>query len=98
KIDSDGGARISWLGYRLLREMMDNPERLRFRRPSPDFDVQGILRLVVRLGLVPEQNTQSGRYPLIRFVLPNSLAAKQGFQQNDEITSVNSQKFDNLLD
>jgi hypothetical protein len=98
KIDSDGGARISWLAYRLLREMMDNPERLRFRRPPPQFDVQGLIRLVVRLGLVPEQNTQSGRYPLVRYVLPNSLAAKQGFQQSDEIVSINGHKFDGLMD
>jgi hypothetical protein len=98
KIDSDGGARISWLAYRLLREMMDNPERLRFRRPPPNFDIQGIIRLVIRLGLVPEQNTQAGRYPLIRFVVPNSIAAKQGFKANDEITSVNGQKFDNIID
>jgi hypothetical protein len=98
KIDSEGGARISWLAYRLLREMMDNPARLRFRQPSPDFDVQGILRLVFRLGLVPEQNAQSGRYPVIRYVLPNSLAAKQGFQGGDEITSVNGQKFESLID
>ena len=98
KIDSEGGARISWLGYRLLREIMDNPERLRFRRPSPDFDVQGIIRLALQLGLMPEQSTQSGRYPLIRFVLPNSLAAKQGFKANDEITSVNGQKFTSVVD
>jgi len=98
KIDADGGARISWLAYRLLREMMENPQRLRFRRPPPDFDVQGILRLVIRLGIVPEQNAQSGRYPVIRFVLPNSLAAKQGFQANDEITSVSGHKFDSLID
>jgi hypothetical protein len=98
KVDNEGGARISWLAYRLLREMMDNPQRLRFRRPSPEFDVQGIIRLVIRLGLVPEQNTQSGRYPLIRFVVPNSLAARQGFKANDEITSVNGRKFDNIID
>jgi hypothetical protein len=98
KIDSAGGARISWLAYRLLREMMENPERLRFRRPSPQFDVQGLIRLVVRLGLVPEQNTQSGQYPLIRYVLPNSLAAKQGFQQSDEIISINGHKFEGLMD
>jgi len=98
KIDSDGGARISWFAYRLLREMMENSERLRFRRPSPNFDIQGILRLVMRLGLVPELNTQSGRYPLISYVVPNSLAAKQGFQAKDEITSVNGQKFEHLYD
>src|SRR5205085_2805002 len=40
KINSEGGARITWLAYRLLREMMENPERLRFRRPPPGFDVQ----------------------------------------------------------
>jgi hypothetical protein len=98
KIDSDGGARISWLAYRLLREMMDSPDRLRFRRPSPHFDIQGIIRLVMRLGLVPEQNAQSGRYPVVKFVLPNSIAAKQGFQANDEVTSVNGSKIDNLYE
>ncbi len=98
KVDNEGGARIAWLAYRLLREMMANPQRLRFRRPPPEFDVQGILRLVVRLGLVPEQNSQPGKHPLIRFVLPNSIAAKQGFKSNDEITSINGQKFDSLFD
>jgi len=98
KVDNDGGARISWLAYRLLREMMDNPQRLRFRRPSPEFNVQGIIRLALRLGLVPEQNAQAGRYPLIRFVLPNSVTAKQGFKAGDEITSINGQKFDNIID
>jgi len=98
KIDGDGGARISWLGYRLLREVMESPERLRFRRPPPNFDINGIIRLVVKLGIVPEQNTQAGKYPLVRFVMPNSLAAKQGFQANDEITSVNGQKFDNIIE
>ena len=88
KVDSEGGARIAWLAYRLLREMMDNPQRLRFRRPSPDFDVQGIIRLALRLGLVPEQKSQPGRHPLIRFVLPNSLAAKQGFRTRHSGTSV----------
>lgn len=98
KIDSEGGSRISWLAYRLLREVMDSPQRLRFQRPPPEFDVQGIIRLAFRLGLVPEQGAQSGRYPLIRFVLPNSIAAKQGFKANDEITSINGQKFDNIID
>src|SRR5204863_2079699 len=32
KIDSEGGARISWLGYRLLREMIENPQPVAFRR------------------------------------------------------------------
>ena len=98
KIDSEGGARISWLAYRLLREVMDNPERLRFRRPPPDFDINGLIRLVMRLGIVPELNTQSGRYPLIRAVLPNTLASKQGIRANDEITSINGQKFASLFD
>ncbi len=98
KIDNEGGARISWLAYRLLREMMENPERLRFRRPAPEFDVQALIRLIIRIGLVPEQNSQAGRYPLIRLVIPNSIAAKQGFQANDEITSINNQKFDNLFE
>jgi hypothetical protein len=98
KIDAEGGARISWLAYRLLREMMETPGRLQFRQPPPDFDVQGILRLVFKLGIIPEQNTQSGRYPTIQYVLPNSLAAKQGFQTKDEITSVNGQTFESLID
>jgi hypothetical protein len=98
KIDNDGGARITWLAYRLLREMIDNPQPLRFRRPPPEFDVSAIIRLTIRLGLVPEQNAQSGKYPLIRFVVPNSIAAKQGFQSNDELTSINGAKFETVLD
>lgn len=98
KIDSAGGARISWLAFRLLREVMDNPQHLRFQRPPPEFDVQGIIRLAFRLGIIPEQNAQAGKYPLIRFVIPNSLAAKQGFKANDEITSISGKKFDNIID
>jgi hypothetical protein len=98
KIDAEGGARITWLAYRFLRELMETPDRLQFRQPPPDFDLQGILRLVFKLGIIPEQNAQSGRYPTIRYVLPNSMAAKQGFQAKDEITSVNGQMFESLID
>src|SRR5207244_13076993 len=51
-----------------------------------------------RLGMIPEQNSQGGKYPLIRLVLPNSIAAKQGFQANDEIVAINGMKFDSLFD
>jgi hypothetical protein len=98
KIDAEGGARVAWLGYRLLREMMENPNRIVFRRPPPNFDLQVILRLVTRLGLVPELNTQAGRYPLIQFVVPLSIAARQGFRAKDEIISINGQQFETLLD
>ena len=98
KIDAAGGARISWLAFRLLREMMDNPQPLRFRRPPPNVDLQVLLRLLLRLGFVPEQNAQVGNNPVLRIVLPNSLASKQGFQANDEILSVNGKKFEGMVD
>ena len=98
RLDCEGGARVSWLAYRLLREMMENPERLRFRQPPPNFDIQGVLRLIFRLGVVPEQNAQAGHNPLISVVIPNSVAAKQGFKAGDEITAINGQQFESLFD
>jgi hypothetical protein len=98
RIDSEGGARISWLSYRLLRETMDTPAPLRYRRPAPNFDVQSIIRFVTKLGLIPEQNAQSGRSALIRFVIPGSPAARYGIQSGDEITGANDTEFTSLID
>src|SRR5581483_226930 len=35
RIDADGGARVAWLGYRVLRETMATPGRLRYSRQPP---------------------------------------------------------------
>jgi hypothetical protein len=98
KIDAEGGARISWMVYRLLREAMQEPGRLRYRRLSPEFDIQSILQLVFKMGIIPEQNAQGGKYPRINFVLRGSIAAKYGLEAKDEITSVNGTGFDRLED
>jgi hypothetical protein len=98
RIDSEGGARIAWLAYRLLRETMEAPGQLRYRRPSPTFDIQSILQFVFKLGIIPEQNAQSGRSALIRLVLPGSHAAKNGIQSGDEIVGVNGVEFTSLID
>jgi hypothetical protein len=98
RIDSEGGARIAWLAYRLLRDTMETPGRLRYRRPSPTFDVQSILQFVSKLGIIPELNAQPGRAALIRFVIPGSPAAKHGIQSGDEIIGVNGVEFTSLID
>jgi len=98
RIDSEGGARIAWIAYRLLRDTMETPGQLRYRRPSPTFDVQSILQFVLKLGIIPEQNAQSGRSALIRFVLPGSAAAKHGIQSGDEIIGANGVQFTSLID
>jgi hypothetical protein len=98
RIDSEGGAHVAWLAYRLLRETMESPGRLRYRRPSPNFDVQAILQFVFKLGIIPEQNAQSGRSALIRFVVPGSAAAKHGIQSGDEIIGANGVVFTSLID
>jgi hypothetical protein len=98
RIDSEGGARIAWLAYRLLRDAMETPGRLRYRRPSSNFDVQSILQFVFKLGIIPEQNTQSGRSALIRFIIPGSPAAKHGLQSGDEIIGANGVQFTSLID
>jgi hypothetical protein len=98
RIDSEGGARIAWLAYRLLRETMELPGRLRYRQPSATFDVQAILQFVFKLGIIPEQNAQSGRSALIRFVVPGSQAAKHGLQSGDEIIGANGVMFTSIID
>ena len=98
RIDSAGGARVAWLAYRLLRETMETPGRLRYRRPSPNFDVQSILQFVFKLGIIPEQNAQSGHSALIRFIVPGSPAAKHGLQSGDEIIGANGVQFTSLID
>jgi hypothetical protein len=96
RIDAEGGARISWLAYRLLRETMARPGRLRYTAPPPQFDAERLIRLVFRLGIVPELNTQKGQYPLIRSVLPGSIAARNGLKGGDEITSINGTRIEGL--
>jgi hypothetical protein len=98
KIDAEGGARIAWLAYRLLRDTMDTPGRLRFQRPSPAFDIESILLLALRLGIIPEVNAQAGRHLLIRIVLPGSFAAKHGLQSGDEVVGINGNRFERLED
>jgi hypothetical protein len=98
RIDAEGGARVSWLGYRVLRETMTTPSRLRYTRPPPQFDVERLIRLVVRLGIMPELNTQPGRYPLIRTVFPGSIAARNGLKSGDEITGINGTQLQGLED
>jgi hypothetical protein len=98
RIDAQGGARVTWLSYRLLRDLMTWPDRLRYTRPPPQFDVERILRLAFRLGIVPELNSQSGRQPLIRSVLPGSVAARYGLKAGDEITAVDGTRIHGLLE
>jgi hypothetical protein len=98
RVDAAGGARIAWLAYRLLRETMETSSPPRYRRPDPAFNVSSMLRLVIRFGVFPEENTQRGRYPLVRFVTPGSLASQYGLQTGDEITALNGSSFERIED
>jgi hypothetical protein len=98
RIDAPGGARVSWLAYRLLGELITTPGRLRFTRPPAQFDIERIIRLVTRVGIVPELNTQAGRYPLIRDVVPGSIAARYGLKAGDEISGIDGTRFQSLED
>lgn len=98
RIDAAGGARIAWLGYRVLRDAMSTPGRLQYAPPPPTFNVDAILRLMFRIGIVPEQMAQSGKYGHIRFVLPGSWAAKQGLRSGDAVAGLNGKEFDDLID
>jgi hypothetical protein len=98
RINAAGGARVSWLAYRVLRETMEFQGKLRYRQPSPAFDIQSILAFVFKLGIVPEQNAQSGRSALVRFVMPRSIAAKHGLKSGDEIVGINGVQFESLID
>jgi hypothetical protein len=96
KLNHAGGARVSWLAYRLLLEAMKTAEPLRYQRPDPRLDVSSLIRLAAKMGLIPELNTQTGRYPLIRAVFPGSIAANNGFQADDEILAINGKSFDRV--
>lgn len=98
RIDSTGGARIAWLGYRVLRELMHTPGRLPYVRPPPTFNVEAILRLTLRLGIIPEQNAQSGKHAHVKLVLPGSFAAKHGLRSGDAIAGLNGKEFEDLVD
>jgi nicotinamidase-related amidase len=98
KIDAAGGARISWLAYRVLREMMAAPGKLRYRQPPADFNLAAILRVMLRLGIIPEQNAQSGKTALVRFVIPGSFAARQGLRSGDQIAGMNGKNFESIVD
>jgi hypothetical protein len=93
KVNHEGGARISRLAYRLLRDAMTVPGPLKFRRTDLDIDLGAGVRLVQALGIFPAMNAQEGKYPLLQFVLPGSPAAKAGLKSGDEIVSINGKKF-----
>jgi Zn-dependent M28 family amino/carboxypeptidase len=96
RIDSEGGARVAWLVYRLLREAMETPGRLRYQAPSPAFDLGGIIQVVLKLGIIPEENAQSGKYLHIRLVVPFGIAWKYGLKSGDDVSGVNGHEFDRI--
>jgi Zn-dependent M28 family amino/carboxypeptidase/nicotinamidase-related amidase len=98
RIDAEGGARIAWLAYRVLRDTMAAPGKLRYRQPPPAFNVAAILKVMFRLGIIPEQGAQSGKSALVRYVIPGSFAAKQDLRPGDEITGMNGKNFESVID
>jgi len=98
KIDSEGGARITWLAYRLLGDLLADPRPIAFRETSPAFDAENLLRLIQRLGIIPELNEQGGKYPKMMFIIPGSPASKAGLRRGDEIMAMNGMTIDRVED
>jgi Peptidase family M28/PDZ domain/Glycogen recognition site of AMP-activated protein kinase len=98
RIDSSGGARITWFAFRLVEELLTTTESLKFKQPARQFDIARLLNLVSKLGIMPSLNAQSGKYPKIQMVAPGSPAAKNGLASGDEITAVNGAAIERLED
>jgi hypothetical protein len=98
KIDSAGGARVAWLSYLLLRDAMKEPGHLRYQRVAPEFDIELILRVIFRLGIIPELNAQEGKYPRINGIVPGSIAARYGLQSKDELSAVDATRLERIED
>jgi hypothetical protein len=97
-LNCDGGARVARVVYRLLRAAIEHPGPLAFRPLDPTYDIQHLLGIVARLGIIPEVNTQPGRYPKVRFVVPGSPAARAGVKGGDQITGFNGGTFARVED
>src|SRR5262249_22792527 len=74
------------------------PERFKYQKPDPSFDISVLLNLVQQIGIVPNVNAQDGRYPQILYVVPGSPAAKNGLESGDQITAVNGLVFSRVED
>lgn len=98
KLNFEGGAAISWVGYQTLRKAMVHPKPIEFQKLDPSFDISMLLSLVKSFGLVPNAGAQEGRYPQILFVIPDSPAAKAGVQSGDKIVALNGLRFTRVED
>jgi Zn-dependent M28 family amino/carboxypeptidase len=97
-LDCEGGARIAALGSRVARFAASHPGRFEYRRINPSFDTRRALLIARRIGVIPAQNAQAGRYPKVLFVFPGSLAARNGIKPGDEFMGINGVTFERLED
>jgi membrane-associated protease RseP (regulator of RpoE activity) len=97
-LNLEGGVRVADLVYRLLRQTIELPGPITFQTPDPAYDIQRILGVVGRLGLIPEVNTQPGRYPRMNLVIPGSPAAKAGLKAGDQVAALNGKTFERVED
>lgn len=98
RLNFDGGAAISQIGFDTLERLATYPEKLVFRRLRLEFDVEFALNLARMIGIVPVVNAQEGRYPQILFVIPESIADRLGLRSGDQITALDGTKFGRVED
>jgi hypothetical protein len=97
-LNLEGAALVARVADRFLRNIITHNGPLPFRPLDPDYDVQHLLGIVSRLGIVPELNSQDGKYPKVLFVIPNSPAAQHGLKGGDQITGFDGKNFERLED
>lgn len=99
KIDADGGARIAWLAWRLLAEMIVHPQPIPFRSPNRDVAWGALGRAVGPLGIVPgPYKPGSGGFPKIVLVWPGSAAERAGVRPGDQVAAVSGVSVDRVED
>jgi hypothetical protein len=90
--------RVARWSYHLLREAIARKESFEYQRPNPQFDVQLLLQIAAKLGIVPNQGAQNGKYPEILFVVPGSAAAKAGIKGGDQVVAINGARIRQIID
>lgn len=98
RLNLEGGATIAWVGWQVLQAAISHPERLRYEKINPVFDIQFAINFVKMVGIVPMMNAQEGRYPQILYVLPGTAAEKYGLKSGDQIAGINGIRFQRVED
>ena len=90
--------RLARASYHVLRAALERKETFEYRQPNPLFDIPALLRIAAKLGIVPTQNAQNGKYPEILFVVPRSPAAKAGIKAGDQLLAINGAEIRQIQD